>query len=191
MRMMSSSKSTLWPSNSGPSTQRNLGAPPTVTRQAPHIPIPSTMMGNRLTRVGTPWGRVISQSSFCRLVGPMAKARSNLWFSSVSSTTPTPDAEHPPVVLDLSSVTQGAGEVEEILTLLQLPQLRGALPHLCDVYGDRARLGVSARDGDGHPLARLTGPDYDELARPSLVGHGRGVHLEHLDVGRDRSEERR
>ena len=50
---INSSKSTWWPSNSGPSTQANLVSPPTVTRHPPHMPVPSTMIGLRLTMVFT------------------------------------------------------------------------------------------------------------------------------------------
>ncbi len=46
------SKSTRCPSNSGPSTQANFTSPPTITRHAPHIPVPSTMIGFMLTMVG-------------------------------------------------------------------------------------------------------------------------------------------
>ena len=55
-----SSKSTWWPSKSGPSTQANLTWPPTLTRQPPHMPVPSTMIGLRLTMVLMPCGRVAS-----------------------------------------------------------------------------------------------------------------------------------
>ena len=44
---MRESKSTLWASKSGPSTQANLVSPSTITRQQPHMPVPSTMMGSR------------------------------------------------------------------------------------------------------------------------------------------------
>src|SRR5699024_4604460 len=55
-RCMASSKSTSKPSKSGPSTQANLVLPPTVRRQPPHIPVPSTMMGFMETTVLTLWG---------------------------------------------------------------------------------------------------------------------------------------
>ena len=41
----------LWPSKSGPSTQANLTLSPTLTRQPPHMPVPSTISGLRLTMV--------------------------------------------------------------------------------------------------------------------------------------------
>ena len=44
IRFIMPSQSTSWPSNSGPSTHTNFVLPPTLTRQAPHIPVPSTMM---------------------------------------------------------------------------------------------------------------------------------------------------
>jgi hypothetical protein len=46
--------------------------PPTVTRHDPHMPVPSTMMEFRLTTVGTPNGRVVSQQAFIIGIGPMA-----------------------------------------------------------------------------------------------------------------------
>ena len=71
-RSMSSSKFTRWPSKSAPSTQANFISPPTVTRQEPHMPVPSTMIEFRLTTVGTPKGRVTSAQAFIMGMGPMA-----------------------------------------------------------------------------------------------------------------------
>ena len=51
LREIRISKSTECPSNSGPSTQTNLDSFPILTRQLPHIPVPSTMIGFRLTLV--------------------------------------------------------------------------------------------------------------------------------------------
>ena len=48
---MRSSKSTSWASKSGPSTHANLMPSPILTRQPPHIPVPSTITGLRLTMV--------------------------------------------------------------------------------------------------------------------------------------------
>ena len=48
------SKFTSWASNSGPSTHVNLVSPPTSTRHAPHIPVPSTINEFRLTAILTP-----------------------------------------------------------------------------------------------------------------------------------------
>ena len=52
MRLNISSQSTNAPSNSGPSMQTNLVLPPMVNRQAPHIPVPSTIIVLRDTSVG-------------------------------------------------------------------------------------------------------------------------------------------
>ncbi len=71
-RSDSSSKFTRWPSKSAPSTQANFILPPTVTRHDPHIPVPSTMIEFRLTTVGTPNGRVVSEQAFIIGIGPMA-----------------------------------------------------------------------------------------------------------------------
>ncbi len=81
---MSSLKSTWWPSKSGPSTQANFTLPSTVTRQEPHMPVPSTMMALRLTIVFTPNGRVASTQAFIIGSGPMATTRSGLSFSQIS-----------------------------------------------------------------------------------------------------------
>ena len=59
-RLISSSKSTSAPLKSGPSTQANFISPPTVTRQQPHIPVPSTIRGHRETMVSTPKGFAVS-----------------------------------------------------------------------------------------------------------------------------------
>ena len=61
---MRSSKSTWWPSKSGPSTQANLICSPILTRHPPHIPVPSTITGFRLTMVRMPCGRVASAHPF-------------------------------------------------------------------------------------------------------------------------------
>ena len=70
------SKSTSWASNSGPSTQANWLRPPTCTRQPPHMPVPSTMIGFRLTSVLMPCGRVVSATARIIGIGPMASTRS-------------------------------------------------------------------------------------------------------------------
>ena len=71
---MAWSKSTRSPANSGPSTQANWTLPPTMTRQAPHMPVPSTMMGFRLTMLGMPSFRVSMQANFIMIMGPMTMA---------------------------------------------------------------------------------------------------------------------
>ena len=71
-RSASSWKFTACPSNSGPSTQAYFVSPPIVTRQPPHIPVPSTMIALSETVVGTPYGRVISDTAFIIGTGPMA-----------------------------------------------------------------------------------------------------------------------
>ena len=73
MRLNISSHSTWWPSNSGPSTQTNFVFPPTVMRQAPHMPVPSTMMVFSDTSVGMLYFWVSRQQNFIMMAGPMAK----------------------------------------------------------------------------------------------------------------------
>ncbi|KJU83556.1 hypothetical protein MBAV_004251 [Candidatus Magnetobacterium bavaricum] len=63
---------TRWPSISGPSMQENFTSSPTVTRQLPHIPVPSTMIGFSDTTVGMPCGRVTSAQALIMISGPMA-----------------------------------------------------------------------------------------------------------------------
>ena len=84
-RNCNSSKLTRWPSKSAPSTQANFIFPPTVTRQDPHIPVPSTMIELRLTTVGMPKGRVTSLHAFIIGIGPMATT--SLTFFSLASTS--------------------------------------------------------------------------------------------------------
>ena len=62
-----SSKFTARASNSGPSTQSVAVSPPIVTRQPPHIPVPSTMIALSDTVVLTPNGRVCSLMA--RIIG--------------------------------------------------------------------------------------------------------------------------
>ena len=69
---MRSSKSTWWPSKSGPSTQANLTCSPIFTRQPPHMPVPSTMTGFRLTIVLILCARVASAQPFIMIGGPIA-----------------------------------------------------------------------------------------------------------------------
>ena len=64
-------KSTKCPSNSGPSTQANFVSSPTCTRQPPHIPVPSTMIGFRLTIVLILYGLVVSATVFIIITGPI------------------------------------------------------------------------------------------------------------------------
>ena len=71
-RFMASSKSTRWPSKSGPSTQANLVSPPTVRRQPPHMPVPSIIMGFMETTVLIPYFFVTAQTNFIITSGPMA-----------------------------------------------------------------------------------------------------------------------
>ena len=44
-----------------------------ITRQAPHMPMPSTMMGFRLAMVFMPYGRVMSAITLIIIGGPIAK----------------------------------------------------------------------------------------------------------------------
>ena len=76
LRWVSTSKSTLWASNSGPSTQAKRLSSPTATRQPPHIPVPSTMIELRLTMVLTPRGRVASATARIIGTGPIASTKS-------------------------------------------------------------------------------------------------------------------
>ena len=110
MRITSSLKSTWWPSNSGPSTQTNFVVPPTVTRQAPHIPVASTMIGLRLTMVLIPWGRVTSATARIIGTGPMAMHRpifSPRSMNSCSAVVTNPFLAYDPssVVTTISSET--------------------------------------------------------------------------------------
>ena len=82
LRFMASSKSTWWPSKSGPSTQANLVSPPTVRRQPPHMPVPSIMMGLMDDGgVACRSASVVLQTNFIMTMGPMAKT-SSYWLPS-------------------------------------------------------------------------------------------------------------
>ena len=76
MRLNISSQSTWAPSNSGPSMQTNLVFPPIVSRQAPHIPVPSTMIVLSDTSVGRLYFWVKRQQNFIMIGGPMANTLS-------------------------------------------------------------------------------------------------------------------
>ena len=101
MRFNISSKSTWWPSNSGPSTHTNLVFPPMVIRQAPHIPVPSTIIVFNDTSVGISYFFVSKQTNFIMIAGPIAKHLST--FSRLI-TSSTPSVTRPLRPYDPSSV---------------------------------------------------------------------------------------
>src|SRR5208282_588859 len=72
LRCISTPKSTWCASNSGPSTHANWLFPPTSTRHPPHIPVPSIMIGFKLTIVFIPCSRVRSATAFIIGTGPTA-----------------------------------------------------------------------------------------------------------------------
>ena len=76
MRLARIWKSTRWASNSGPSTQANWLFPSMLTRQPPHMPVPSTITELRLTIVLIPCGRVVSATARIIGIGPMARTKS-------------------------------------------------------------------------------------------------------------------
>ena len=92
MRFSISSKSTWCPSNSGPSTHTNLVFPPMVIRQAPHIPVPSTIMVFNDTSVGISYFLVSRQTNFIIMAGPIAK---HLFTFSRLITSSTPSVTSP------------------------------------------------------------------------------------------------
>ncbi len=55
--------------------RRTLATPSTMTRHPPHMPVPSTMIVFKLTRVDTPYGSVVFEQNFIISGGPMAIAR--------------------------------------------------------------------------------------------------------------------
>ena len=73
---MASSKSTRWPSKSGPSTQANFVSPPTVRRQPPHMPVPSIMIGFIEMTVLILYFFVSMHTNFIMITGPMAMTSS-------------------------------------------------------------------------------------------------------------------
>ena len=90
MRLNISSQSTWAPSNSGPSMQTNLVLPPMVRRQAPHMPVPSTMMVLSDTSVERLYFWVRRQQNFIMIGGPMANTLSMCsWLMSFSMPTVT------------------------------------------------------------------------------------------------------
>ena len=102
-----SSQSTRDPSNSGPSMQTNFVFPPMVRRQAPHIPVPSTMMVLSETSVGMLYFWVSWQQNFIMMGGPMAKTLSIdsrlMSFSIPTVTTPFSPYEPSSVMMSVSS----------------------------------------------------------------------------------------
>ena len=76
IRLNISSQSTKSPSNSGPSMQTNLVFPPIVNRQAPHIPVPSTMIVFSDTSFGMPYFFAKSEVNFIIIGGPIANTLS-------------------------------------------------------------------------------------------------------------------
>ena len=109
MRFSISSKSTWCPSNSGPSTHTNLVLPPTVMRQAPHMPVPSTMMVLSDTSVGMLYFLVSRQTNFIMMAGPMAKHLSTF---SRRITCSTPCVTRPFCPYEPSSVMMMTSSLE-------------------------------------------------------------------------------
>ena len=107
MRLSISFQSTACASNSGPSTQTNFVLPPTVTRQAPHIPVPSTMMVLRDASVGMLYLSVVSATNFIMIAGPMVIHLSTcsrlMTCSTPTVTTPCCPAEPSSVMMITSS----------------------------------------------------------------------------------------
>ena len=101
MRESISVQSTSWASNSGPSTQTNLVFPPTVTRHAPHIPVPSTMMVLREASVGMLYLAVVRATNFIMIAGPMVI---HLLTVSRLITSSTPTVTTPCLPMEPSSV---------------------------------------------------------------------------------------
>ena len=121
-------KSTRCPSNSGPSTQANFTTPPTVTRQAPHIPVASTMIGFRLTMVRIPWGRVTSVTARIIGRGPMAMHRSIFSPRSIIScravvTNPFAAYEPSSVVTTISSETARSSSSRMSSSFVRAPRI--------------------------------------------------------------------
>ena len=92
MRLNISSQSTKAPSNSGPSMQTNFVLPPMVSRQAPHMPVPSTMMVLSDTSHGMLCFWAVRLENFIMMGGPMANTLStcscSMNFSIPTVTTP-------------------------------------------------------------------------------------------------------
>ena len=75
-RARRSFQSTSVASKSGPSTQANLVLPPTSTRQQPHMPVPSTMIGFREAMMGMFSSWQVMAENFIIGTGPTQKAAS-------------------------------------------------------------------------------------------------------------------
>ena len=107
IRLSISFQSTPWASNSGPSTQTNLVLPCTVTRQAPHIPVPSTMIVLSDASVGMLYLAVVSATNFIMIAGPMVIHLSTcsrlITCSTPTVTTPCWPAEPSSVMMITSS----------------------------------------------------------------------------------------
>ena len=89
MRLNISSQSTNAPSNSGPSMQTNLVFPPIVRRQAPHIPVPSTMIVLSDTSHGMLCFCAVRFENFIMMGGPIAKILSTCSSCSMNFSMPT------------------------------------------------------------------------------------------------------
>ncbi len=123
-RAMRSSKSTLWASKSGPSTHANLMPSPILTRQPPHIPVPSTITGLRLTTVWMFRGRVTSAHAFIMIGGPIASTSS--MSGCAASACSMPFVTRPLMPAEPSSVqTMSSSQTERNLSSQNItPRLR-------------------------------------------------------------------
>jgi hypothetical protein len=191
-------KSTRWASNSGPSTQANWLFPSTLTRQPPHIPVPSTMTELRLTTVRMPWGRVVSATA--RIIG------TGRWRGRSRSARPPDQRGQPSVTrpfspwLPSSVVTNRASLVAADL-VLEHDEVAGPAAEDRDhavaglLEGDRGGVGDRRPDapaddaGGPEPLdlgGLAEGPDHveDGVARLEGVEELRGL-ADALDHDRD------
>ena len=89
IRLNISSQSTCAPSNSGPSIQTNFVLPPIVSRQAPHIPVPSTMIVFNDTSQGMLCFCAVRFENFIMMGGPMANTLSTCGSCSMNFSIPT------------------------------------------------------------------------------------------------------
>ena len=121
-----SSQSTSAPSNSGPSMHTNFVFPPIVSRHAPHIPVPSTMIVLSDTSVGILYFPVSRQQNFIIIGGPMATTLSMCsWlmnFSIPMVTTPFSPYD-PSSVITITSSLYSLTSSSSMMRSLFLPAI--------------------------------------------------------------------
>lgn len=89
------------------------------------------------------------------------------------------------IALDLGGLAQRAGDVLDVVALVELGEALGGLANYHEDELDPALLSVPVGERERHALTRLVDAHHEELAGVSLLSHPRGVDAELEDLLRE------